>query len=210
MIKILVADDHAIIRRGVRQILSEIKEMEVSDEASSGQEVLEKVRRSDFDIVLLDLSMPGLSGIDILKQIKIERPGLPVVILSRHPEEQYALPLIKAGASGYVSKSGIIDELVQALRVVSIGKTYFNPALTEGLIEHLRHDDNKLPHMELFDREMDILDLIVSGKRIKDIARDLCLSETTVSTYRSRLLKKLNLKNTAELVRYAIERGLVE
>jgi two-component system invasion response regulator UvrY len=208
MIKILVADDHPIMRQGIKQILSEAEGMAVTDEAGSGQEVLDKVRKSSFDVILLDLSLPGISGMDVLKQIKKEKPAQVVLILSRYPEEQYALPALKAGAAGYVPKTGVVEELVEAIKRVSSGRKYLTMSLAEKMIDFDNSMDKPL-HQELSDREYEVMSLIVSGKSLSDIAKKLCLSRTTISTYRSRVLRKLKVDSEAELVRYALENRLI-
>jgi two-component system, NarL family, invasion response regulator UvrY len=208
MITILVADDHPIMRRGVRQILAEAEEMVVTAEAGDGQQVLDKVRNANFDVVILDLSMPGISGMDVLKQIKKEKPAQVVLVLSRYPEEQYAIPAIKAGAAGYISKSGVVEELVEAVKRVSMGRKYITSSLAEKMIDF---DDSleKPLHQTLSDREFEVMCLIASGKSSSDIAEKLCLSRTTVSTYRARILKKMKIGSDAELARYAFENKLV-
>jgi two-component system, NarL family, invasion response regulator UvrY len=208
MITILVADDHPIMRRGVKQILAEAEEMVVTDEAGDGQEVLDKIRQANFDVVILDLSMPGISGMDVLKQIKKEKPAQVVLVLSRYPEDQYAIPAIKAGAAGYVPKSGVVEELVEAVKKVSSGRKYITSSLAEKLIDF---DDNlgRPLHQTLSDREYEVMCLIASGKSSSDIAEKLCLSRTTISTYRARILKKLKIGSDAELARYAFENKLI-
>lgn len=208
MIKILVADDHPIMRQGIKQILSEEDGMTITDEAGSGQEVLDKVRKGSFDVILLDLSMPGISGMDVLKQIKKDKPSQAVLVLSRYPEEQYAIPALKAGAAGYVPKTGVVEELVEAIKRVSSGRKYMTVSLAEKMIDYGGNIDKPL-HRELSSRENEVMSLIVSGKSLSDIAEKLCLSRTTISTYRSRVLKKLKIASEAELVRYALENKLI-
>jgi two-component system invasion response regulator UvrY len=209
MLEILVADDHPIIRKGVKLILSEASDMKVTDEASNGYEVLEKIRKTNFDVILLDLSMPGISGMDVLKQIKKEKPEMIVLVLSRYPEEQYAIPALRAGASGYVPKTSIVDELVNALRKVASGKEYISPSLAEQLAGQIKGSRRELSRVHLSSREHDILIKLASGQRISKIAKDLCLSPTTVSTYRHRIMEKTGFENDADLVRYAIDQDLV-
>jgi two-component system, NarL family, invasion response regulator UvrY len=208
MITILVADDHPIMRRGVKQILAESEEMTVTGEAGSGQEVLEKVRHANFDVVILDLSMPGISGMDVLKQIKKDKPAQKVLVLSRYPEEQYAFPAIKAGAAGYVPKTGVVEELVEAVKRVSMGRKYISSALAEKMIDFGDNLEKPL-HQTLSDREYEVMCLIASGKSSSGIAEKLCLSRTTVSTYRARILRKLKIGSDAELARYALENKLI-
>ncbi len=209
MLRILVADDHAIVRKGLKQIIAETSDMVVADEASTGQEVLSKVRNDSYDLVLLDISMPGRSGLDILRELKAEKPKLPVLILSMHPEEQYAVRVLKSGASGYLTKESAPDELVAAIRKVSLGKKYVTPSLAEKLAFDLEIDAEKPLHENLSDREYQVMCLIASGKAVGEIAEKLALSVKTVSTYRSRILEKMHMKNNAELTHYAIQNKLV-
>jgi two-component system, NarL family, invasion response regulator UvrY len=209
VITVLVADDHPIIRRGVKQIIADARDIEITGEAGNGQEVLQQIRKNKYDIILLDLSMPGISGMDVLKQIKKEKPDQAVLILSRYPEEQYAIPVLKAGASGYIAKTSIVEELVNAIRRVSHGHKYFSLSLAEKLLD-LNNDPQKPLHELLSARELEVMCLIATGISISDIAKQLCLSPTTVSTYRSRVLKKMKISNDVGLVRYALENGLID
>jgi two-component system invasion response regulator UvrY len=210
MIKILIADDHAIVREGLKRIVAETADMVVADEAISGHEVLKKVRNNEYDVVILDISMPGRGGVDILKQLKGQKPDLPILILSMHPEEQYAVRVLKAGAAGYLTKESAPDELITAIKRVSRGRKYVSPSLAEKLAFDLERDTERPYHETLSDREYQVLCMIASGKRVQEIAEELCLSVKTVSTYRSRILEKLKMKNNAELMRYAIKHGLVD
>lgn len=210
MIKILIADDHPVVRKGLKEIIEKTPSMMVSDEASNGQETLEKVRKSDFDVVLLDISMPGRSGLDILKELKSEKPELSVLILSMHPEEQYAVRVLKAGASGYLTKESAPDELIAAIKKASIGRKYVSSSLAEKLALYLEIDDERPLHETLSDREYEVMCMIASGKTITEIARELFLSIKTISTYRSRILEKMGMKSNAELTHYALKHELVE
>lgn len=210
MIKILIADDHAIVREGLKQIVAETADMVVVDEATSGHEVLEKVWNNEYDVVILDISMPGRGGVDILKQLKGQKPNIPILILSMHPEEQYAVRVLKAGAAGYLTKESAPDELITAIRRVSAGRKYVSSSLAEKLAFDLERDTEKLGHEILSDREYQVMCMIASGKRVQEIAEELCLSVKTVSTYRSRVLEKMKMKNNAELMHYAIKHGLVD
>jgi len=210
MIRILVADDHAIVREGLKQILADVNDMAVRDEAAGGQEALAKIRSGEFDVVLLDISMPGRSGLEILKEIKAERPKLPVLILSMHAEEQYAVRALRAGASGYLTKASAPDELIGAIRKVSCGRKYVSSSLAEKLAVELDIDTHKPPHATLSDREYQVMLMLASGKSVKEIADELCLSVKTISTYRSRLMEKMNMKKNAELTLYAIRNRLVD
>jgi two-component system, NarL family, invasion response regulator UvrY len=210
MIKILIADDHAIVREGLKQIVAETSDMVVADEASTGHEVLDKVRNNEFTVVVLDISMPGGDGLNILKQIKKERLRLPVLVLSVHPEEQYAVRVLKAGAAGYLTKESAPDELISAIRRVSGGRKYVSSLLAEKLAFDLESDGEKPLHETLSDREFQVMCMIASGKRVKEIGEELCLSVKTISTYRSRILEKMRMKNSAELTHYALKHGMVE
>ena len=208
--KILIADDHAIVRAGLRQILTETVDLVAADEAGNGLEVLGKIRDDGYDLVLLDITMPGRSGLEILKDIKTLEPKLPVLILSIHREEIYALRALRAGASGYLTKDSAPDELVAAIRKILLGKKYISSALAEDLIFKLGEEVDRPLHEDLSNRELQILCLLASGKRVVEIADELSLSAKTISTYRIRILKKLNLKSNAELTRYALKNCLVE
>ena len=209
MIRVIIADDHAIIREGLKQIIAESPEMSVASEASDGQLLLEKIRKETFDVVLLDISMPGRSGIEILKQLKLEKPSLPVLMLSMHPEEQYALRAMKAGASGYLTKETAPDELIKAIKKVISGGKYITSTLAEHLAEVYERDVEDLPHRKLSDREYEVFRLIASGKSVSQIAGEMFLSVKTVSTYRNRILQKMNMRNNAELMHYAMKNGLI-
>ncbi len=210
MIKVLIADDHPIVRQGLRQILSGTDDLVVAGEAANGQATLDQVRAGNWDVLVLDMTMPDRSGLDILKVLSHEQPQLPVLILSIHAEEQFAVRVLKAGASGYLTKENAPDELVKAIRKVVSGGKYISPSLAESLALSLDTAFDGPRHETLSDREFQVMRLIGSGKTLADIADELALSAKTVSTYRTRLLAKLNFKTNAELVRYAIENGLVE
>jgi DNA-binding NarL/FixJ family response regulator len=210
MIKILIADDHPIVRQGFKQVLSETADLVVADEAGNGQEVLALVARKDYDVILLDISMPGKNGLEVLKELRITNTKVPVLILSIYPEEQYAIRALKAGASGYLTKASAPEELISAIRKVSRGGKYISSSLAEKIAYELDGDAEKAPHDTLSDREYQILLMIASGKTVSDIADEMCLSVKTVSTYRSRILDKMKMKNNAELTTYAIRNKLVE
>ena len=209
MIRILVADDHAIVRNGLKQIVSDTPDMIVAGEASNGQEALNKALEDDYDVVLLDITMPDRSGLDVLKEIKSQKPELPVLILSIHPEEQYAVRALKAGAAGYLTKESAPEELIRAMQKVSCGDKYVTSSLAEKLASVLKTGVEKPLHQALSDREYEVFCMIVSGKRVKQIADELLLSTKTISTYRSRILRKMNMNNNVELTRYAIQNQLV-
>lgn len=208
--KILIADDHAVVRHGIRQILAAAFKGSVFGEAANSQEALDCVWKEPWNIVILDVTMPGLSGLEVLKEIKRARPKLPVLILSMHPEDQFAVRLLKAGASGYMTKESAPEELVGAVNKAVAGGRYVSVALAEKLASLIVHDVQTAPHENLSDREFLILRLIASGKQVSGIARELSLSVKTISTYRSRLLEKMSMSNNAELVHYAFQHHLVE
>jgi DNA-binding NarL/FixJ family response regulator len=210
MIKILIADDHTIVREGLKQILAETSDIAVSGEASNGQETLRKVRSHYYDIILLDISLPGISGLDVLKQIKCLKPELPVLMLSMYPEEQYAVRTLRAGASGYLTKETASIELIRAIREVAKGKKYITMSLAERIAVSWETKGDKPLHETLSDREYQVLCLIASGRTVKEISRLLSLSVKTVSTHRSRLLKKMDLRNNAQLTLYGIKHNLIE
>jgi two-component system, NarL family, invasion response regulator UvrY len=206
--RILIADDHTVVRRGLRQIL--LEEFKTADivEVEDAEALIKASLSEEWDVVITDLSMPGRSGLDALHQIKQQLPKLPVLILSIHPEEQYAIRVLKAGASGYLSKDMASEELVGAVHRVLLGKKYISPTVAEKLASILDLGEDKPAHEQLSDREFDCLKLIASGKSISEIATMLSLSPTTISTYRSRILTKLGRKTNADLIRYALEHGL--
>ncbi len=210
MIRILIADDHAIVRHGLKQIIEDSGEMHVVAEADSGIEALRKMREITCDAVLLDISLPDMSGVDVLKQIHAEKPHLPILILSVYPEDQYAMRLIKAGAAGYMTKESAPSEVVKALLRVAGGKKYISPAVAEILANGFGTAGEKLPHQLLSDREYQIFLLLASAKTVTEIADALALSVKTISTYRSRILEKMRLSNNAELMRYAVDNRLAQ
>lgn len=208
MIKVFFVEDHAIVREGLKQILADTTDITVADETGDGEDALAKVRQGNFDIVVLDISMPGRSGLEILKELKIIRPSLPVLILSMYPEELYAVRAFKGGAAGYLSKESAPTELITAIRKVSNGGKYVSPALAENLVGNLGEDSGKPLHEKLSEREYQILCMISSGKTGKEIATELKLSAKTVSTYRARVLEKMGMRSNAELTHYTLQNGL--
>jgi DNA-binding NarL/FixJ family response regulator len=209
--KILIADDHPVVRQGLRQILAAEPDMVVVGEAKNAIETLDLARKLDWDVVIIDYSMPGRGGLDLLKDLKLAYPQRPVLVLSMHPEDSTAVSVLRAGGAGYVSKECASEELTIAIRKAVSGKRYVSATLAERLaLEIGGGDSKKLPHESLSDREYRVMWLIASGKSIKDIAEELMLSPNTISTYRARILKKLNLENNAALVRYAISHQLME
>ena len=210
MIRIFIADDHAVVREGLKQIISEVSDMHVAGEADNGTSVLTAMAAGSYDVLILDITMPGPNILDLLKQLARQKPRLSILVLSIHPEEQYAVRVLRAGASGYLTKESAPEELVNAIRKVSGGGKYVSAALAERLLFVLGTDLAQLPHDYLSDREFQSFCMIASGKSLRDIARELNLSEKTISTYRSRVLQKMNMKNNAEITHYAFKYGLVD
>ena len=210
MIKILVVDDHALVRDGLKRILVDTPDMVVADEASNGEEVINKVGNNDYDLVLLDISLPGRDGLDVLKQLKCTNPKIPILILSMYPEEHYAVRSLRAGASGYLTKQSSSDELIGAIRKVAQGRRYITPSLAEKLAFELGVDVRKLPHEKLSDREYQVMCMIGSGQTVTEIAETLSLSIRTISTHRAHILNKMEMKKNAQLTYYAIKNALVE
>jgi two-component system, NarL family, invasion response regulator UvrY len=207
---IIIADDHEIVRAGLKQIIADDPDLSVEGEAADGQELLEKLRKKKYDLVLLDMKMPGRSGLEILKQLKLEHPALPVLVLSMHSEEQYAVRTIRAGASGYITKETAPDKLLDAIRRVCGGGKYISQSLAEKLADSIADSQSKPPHEYLTDREFQVMSMIASGKTITEIAKELFLSVKTISTYRQRILEKMNMKNNAELTHYVISSNLLD
>jgi two-component system, NarL family, invasion response regulator UvrY len=210
MIKVLIADDHTIVRKGLKQILSEGMSSIQFGEASNANEAISLLKKQKFDIIILDVSMPGKSGLDLLKDIKVSNPKLPVLVLSMHPEDQYAFRVIKAGAQGYMTKDSAPEELVSAVTKILKGGKYVSAALSEQLLSILQEPQPKESYQLLSDREFEVLKLIASGNTVSETAEKLSISVKTVSTYRTRILDKLHFSTNAELTRYAIQEKLVE
>ena len=210
MIKILMVDDHQIVREGIKRIIHDTKDICIVHEASNGDEALLLLKKLDLDLILLDISMPGKNGIQTLKEIKKINSKLPVLMLSMHTEEQYAMRSIKAGASGYLTKDSAAEKLVTAIRKIYSGRKYISPEVAELLVTDIYHDDEKNLHSLLSDREFEILKFIINGDSPKTIAKNLSISDKTVSTYRSRVLKKLKMKSTTELIKFGISQKLLD
>ena len=210
MIRVLVADNHAVVRRGLRQILSRTNDMAVTGEAGTRRELFEKVSQNGHDLVVLDISMPGRSGLCTLKEIKDRQPDLPVLIVGKDSEDQYAVRALKAGASGWLSKESQPEEFISAIRKVSQGRRYISYSLTEKLSLCIGPNSKKPLHETLSDQEYQVLCMLASGKTVKEIAAEFCLSTKTISTYRFRMLHKMKMTNNAELTSYAIKNRLVE
>ena len=209
-IKVLVADDHEIVRQGIKKVLSETLDMEVVGEAENGNQVLKFIQNHPVDVVLMDFDMPEKNGLDTLADLKTVSPKLPVIILSIFPEDHYGTRFLKAGASGYMQKASASDQLVEAIRKVAGGGKFISPALTDKLVSDLNRDSEKPLHESLTDREFQVFRLIADGKRLKDIAEELHLSINTISTYRGRVLEKMDLKSNAELIHYALKNNIVK
>jgi len=209
MISVLITDDHPVVRRGIRQILEDDERIGVVHEACDGKELFEKLNKQIYDVILLDISLPGRSGLDLIGQIKKTQSSAAVLILSIHSEEIYAIKALKAGAAGYLTKTSAPEELISAINKVSKGERYISVSLAESLAESLI-SDSKIPlHQLLSSRELEVLQLLSEGRKVVQIASELSLSPKTISTYRERLLEKLKLKTTADLIRYAIMEGIV-
>ena len=209
MIRVLIADDHTVVRRGLKQILLEGFPTAYIEEVPDAEELIKKIVQAEWDVVISDLSMPGRSGLEALQQIKQIQPKLPVLILSIHPEDQYAIRVLKAGAAGYLSKDMAPDELVNAVQRVMLGKKYITPSIAEKLASVLDQDSSKALHEYLSDREFSVLKLLAAGKSVSEIAESLFLSVTTVSTYRTRIMTKMSMKSNADLTLYAVENKLL-
>ncbi len=210
MISIIIVDDHPIVRQGLKQILSEEPDMATFGEAKNSQEVLDLIRKQDWDAVVLDITMPGRGGLDILREIKHERPKLPVLMLSIHPEDQYAVRALKAGASGYLNKESAPEELVRAIRKILRGGKYISPTLAEKMAFNLETETDRPAHEALSDREYQVMLMIASGKTTSVIAEEMSLSIKTVSTYRSRILEKMKMKSNVDLTYYVIKNNLID
>lgn len=211
MINILIADDHSLIREGFKKILSREDDLSVVGEAGNAADIMEFLRKNLCDIIVLDISMPGKTGLDILSDIRIQFPNVKVLILSMHSEEHYALRALKGGALGYLSKDSAPGELITAIRKIHSGRMYVSEAVAEQLAYNIvGNKREKLPHEDLSDREFQVMQMLAGGRSISDISERLSISNSTVSTYRQRILEKLNLKNTSELIHYAINNKLID
>lgn len=207
MINILIADDHALVRTGLKQLIATTTEMHVADEATHGAEVVDKVKKGDFDLLLLDMTMPGLSGVDLVRRVRSDKPALPILVLSMHNEGQVVSRAFRAGASGYVTKDSDPDILLSAIRKVAAGGRFLDPSLVDAMVFEVGDADKPLSE-RLSDREYQVLEMIVAGRGINEIGRALNLSAKTISTHKMRLMEKLGVDNNADLIRYAIRNGL--
>lgn len=209
MYRFLIADDHTVVRKGLRQILLEAFPSATIEAVADAEDLLKKVLKENWDIVITDISMPGRSGLEILQQIRLDFPKLPILILSVYPEEQYAIRVLKAGASGYLTKDSAPEELVKAINQMLLGKKYITSSIAEKLASILDQDAEKKPHEYLSDREFEVMKQLASGRSVSEIADKISLSVTTISTYRSRIMTKMNLKTNADLTLYSIEHKLL-
>jgi DNA-binding NarL/FixJ family response regulator len=210
MTRILLVDDHPIVRQGIKQVLSGAFHPALVGEAANAEEGLSEVRHTAWDVLVLDLTLPGVSGLDLLKDLRRERPSLPVLVLSMHPPDQFARRAMNAGAAGYLTKDSAPTELVKAVSEVIAGRRYLNPMVIEELVTHAQPDSGRRPHEALSDREYQVLRMIASGLTVSQVATRLSLSVKTISTYRARVLEKMNMRTTAELMHYGIQQGLVD
>jgi two-component system invasion response regulator UvrY len=208
MISVLITDDHPVVRRGIRQILEDDERIGLVHEACDGKELFEKLNKQIYDVILLDISLPGRSGLDLIGQIKKTQSSTAVLILSIHSEEMYAIKALKAGAAGYLTKTSVPEELISAINKVSMGERYISGSLAKSMAENLISDSELPLHELLSSRELEVLSLLSEGKKVAQIASELSLSPKTISTYRERLLEKLKLHTTADLIRYAIIEGI--
>lgn len=209
--KIIIADDHALIRKGLKEILQQVEGLILLDEAVNGHELLEKISKNDYDIIVLDISMPGKSGLDVLKDLRRVKPEIPVLILSVYPEDQYAIRVLKAGASGYLTKDSAPDDLIVAIKKIISGGKYVSPSLAEKLVAEVKSSGGiKQLHENLSDREFQVMKMLAAGKTIKEISEELYLSPKTISTYRTRIYDKMKFSSKAELTGYAIKNQLMD
>jgi two-component system invasion response regulator UvrY len=208
MIKVFIVDDHIIFREGLKKVIATAPDMEVADEAGEGREALGKITRNAYDVVLLDLGLPGMDGLDVLRTARERKPALPILVLSIFPEEHYALRVLKEGAAGYLTKESVPNDLIRAIRSAAQGGKYVSASLGERLADRLVGKRGPQLHELLSSREYQIFRMLGAGKSVKEIAQELCLAPTTVSTYRSHVLEKMGMKSNADLVRYALEHGL--
>ncbi|MHA4809993.1 response regulator [Flavitalea flava] len=209
MLRIMIADDHPIVRQGLEKVLRKEYPSAIIEQVASGDDLIKNVIKFDWDLIISDMTMPGTNGLEALQQIKGFRPQLPILILSMHPEEQYALRALKAGASGYLNKDMMAEELIAATRRVLMGRKYITPSIAERLAEVMNDDHSRLPHEQLSDREFEVLKLLANGKSLTEIGQLLAVTATTVSTYRARILSKMGFKTNADLTRYGISNNII-
>jgi two-component system, NarL family, invasion response regulator UvrY len=209
MIRVIIADDHPVVRQGLKQVVNKDPQIEVVGEANDAAELLELARRVSFDVLVLDITMPGRSGLEVLKELRREQPSLPVLILSMHPEDQYAVRVLKAGAAGYLTKESAPEQLVSAIKKAYEGGKYISPETAERLAFHIEADSRDEPHHSLSDREFQVMRALAQGQSVTQIAHEMGLSAKTVSTYRTRVLEKMRVSSNSELIRYAVRHGLI-
>jgi len=209
MIKVLLADDHALLRGSLKQLLEDTGYIQVVAQAGDYSEIIAAIAKHPVDVAILDISMPGKNGVDVVKILKDKKPDIKILMLSMHPEDQYAVRSLKAGASGYLTKNTAPEKLVDAIQVIAAGRKYITPELAESLASHLTEDTDKPLHSTLSDREFETIRMIASGKKLSEIASEMALSPKTVSVYRARILEKMRMKTNGELTKYALENGLV-
>jgi DNA-binding NarL/FixJ family response regulator len=208
MIRLLVADDHAILRNGLKQLFGLEEDITVTGEASNGTEVLRLIQSQEFDLLLLDMTMDGISGTDLIRQVKIIRPNLPILMLSMHKVPEMAILSLRAGADGYITKDSETESLLAAIRKVAAGGKYIDPVLAEDILYDTTFQEQDKPHVHLSSREFEVFRMLIAGKNINEIAQKLLLSSKTVSTYKSRIMEKMNIHNIADLVRYAVQNDM--
>ncbi len=210
MLRILVTDDHPVVRQGIMRIIEDTPDMKVTGEAENGYELLKKIKEQDYDLILMDISMPGSDGLEVIREVKKLRPHLPVLILTIHPEKYYGLRMLQAGASGYLTKQNAPFELIEAIRKVSQGGMYISNSLAQLLVASKKDGQGKPGHEKLSDREYQVMHMIASGKKVKTIADELCISVKTIHVHRRHILEKLNMSSNAEIIHYAIQNGLLD
>jgi len=210
MLKILVADDHPVVRQGIMRIIEDTQDMKVTGEAGNGMDVLKQIKEKEFDLILLDISMPGSDGLEVIRELKKSKPGVPVLILTIHPEKYYGLRMLQAGASGYLTKQNAPYELIEAIRKVSQGGMYISNSLAEMLVTSKRTGVGKPRHETLSDREYQVMYMIATGKKVKAIANDLSISVKTIHVHRRHIMEKMNMTSNADIIHYAIQNGILE
>jgi two-component system, NarL family, invasion response regulator UvrY len=210
MLRILVTDDHPVVRQGIMRIIEDTPDMKVTGEAESGYELLRKIKEQDYDLILMDISMPGSDGLEVIREVKKIKPRIPVLILTIHPEKYYGLRMLQAGASGYLTKQNAPFELIEAIRKVSQGSMYISNSLAQLLVAAKKDGEEKPGHEKLSDREYQVMNMIAAGKKVKTIADELCISVKTIHVHRRHILEKLNMTSNAEIIHYAIQNGLLD
>ena len=210
MLRILVTDDHPVVRQGIMRIIEDTPDMKVTGEAENGYELLKKIKEQDYDLILMDISMPGSDGLEVIRELKKIKPNLPILILTIHPEKYYGLRMLQAGASGYLTKQNAPFELIEAIRKVSQGGMYISNSLAQLLVASKKDGEGKPGHEKLSDREYQVMNMIAAGKKVKTIADELCISVKTIHVHRRHILEKLNMASNADIIHYAIQNGLLD